>query len=92
MDDKTHNDATDPNLISACSRSEALADGLLLDVTETAREAGFLYPVALTRAAWELCVAFEPSASCRGLGLCRTAYARGPPARRPPRPRRRRAS
>jgi hypothetical protein len=51
MDDKTQNDATDPDLISAYSRSEALADGLLVDVTETAREAGFLYPVALTRAA-----------------------------------------
>jgi hypothetical protein len=60
MDDKTKNDATDPDLISAYSRSEALADGLLVDVTETAREAGFLYPVALTRAAWELCVALSP--------------------------------
>ena len=38
MDDKT---PTDPDLISAYSRADALADGLLVDVTETAREAGF---------------------------------------------------
>jgi hypothetical protein len=66
MDDKTQNDATDPELISAYSRSEAFADGLLVDVTETAREAGFLYPVALTRAAWELCVALSPPAKRAG--------------------------
>jgi hypothetical protein len=48
------------------SRAEALADGLLVDVTETAREAGFLYPVALTRAAWELCVALSPPAKRAG--------------------------
>ena len=63
MDDKT---PTDPDLISAYSRADALADGLLVDVTETAREAGFLYPVALTRAAWELCVAVSPPAKRAG--------------------------
>lgn len=42
MDDKTPTDATDLELISAYTRAEALADGLLVDVTETAREAGFL--------------------------------------------------
>ena len=66
MDDKTETDATDPDLISAYSRSDALADGLLVDVTETAREAGFLYPVALTRAAWELCIALSPPAKRAG--------------------------
>jgi hypothetical protein len=66
MNDKTETDATDPDLISAYSRSDALADGLLVDVTETAREAGFLYPVALTRAAWELCIALSPPAKRAG--------------------------
>jgi hypothetical protein len=64
VDDKT--DATHPDLISVYTRSDALADGLLVDVTETAREAGFLYPVALTRAAWELCVALSPPARRAG--------------------------
>jgi hypothetical protein len=62
MDDDKDNDATDPKLISSYTRSEALADGVLVDVTETAREAGFVIPVALTRAAWDLCVALSPAA------------------------------
>jgi hypothetical protein len=62
MDDDKDNDATDPELISSYTRSEALADGVLVDVTETAREAGFVIPVALTRAAWDLCVALSPAA------------------------------
>ncbi|HEX4959757.1 MAG TPA: DUF6573 family protein [Thermoanaerobaculia bacterium] len=46
--------------IHSYSRAEALADGLLIDVTSTAREAGFLIPVALTRAVWESYVAVPP--------------------------------
>src|SRR5262249_4146387 len=33
-------------------RADALRDGVLIDVTPTAREAGFRYPVALTAATW----------------------------------------
>ena len=66
MDDDKDNDATDPKLISSYTRSEALADGVLVDVTETAREAGFVIPVALTRAAWDLCVALSPAAERAG--------------------------
>jgi hypothetical protein len=40
-------------VIHAYSRAEALEDGVLVDVTSTAREAGFRIPVALTRAVWE---------------------------------------
>lgn len=42
--------------IHTYSRAAALDDGYLVDVTETAREAGFRFPVALTRAAWDDCV------------------------------------
>ncbi|MBP7868321.1 MAG: hypothetical protein KA419_20530 [Acidobacteria bacterium] len=45
-------------VIHACTRAQALADGVLVDVTETAREAGFRFPVALTAAAWSDCVAW----------------------------------
>ena len=38
--------------IYSYSRAQAIADGVLIDVTETAREAGFRYPVALTAGAW----------------------------------------
>lgn len=42
------------------SRAEAIRDGVLIDATELAREAGFRYPVALTSAAWHDCVAVPP--------------------------------
>lgn len=51
-----HNDPlnNDPfgELIYSFSRAQALEDGVLIDVTETAQEAGFRLPVALTSAAW----------------------------------------
>lgn len=49
---------TDPifgNVIAAYSRAQALEDGALVDVSETAREAGIRFPVAVTRAVWEDC-------------------------------------
>lgn len=49
---------TDADMIYAYSRKQALADGVLVDVTETAREAGFKVPVAMTSAVWEGCVAW----------------------------------
>ena len=39
-------------VISSYSRSQAIEDGVLVDVSETAREAGITYPVALTRTVW----------------------------------------
>ena len=45
--------------IYSYTRAQALEDGYLVDVSETAREAGFQVPVALTRAAWEDCVAWD---------------------------------
>ena len=39
-------------LIHSYSRAEAIADGILIDVSDTAREAGIKYPVALTRSVW----------------------------------------
>ena len=38
--------------IHTYTRAEALADGVLFDVTETACEAGFKVPVALTASVW----------------------------------------
>ena len=42
--------------ISIYTRAQAINDGALVDVSETAREAGFKFPVAMTRAAWADCV------------------------------------
>ena len=44
------------NIIHTYTRSDAIADGLLIDATSLAREAGFRYPLAVTRAVWEACV------------------------------------
>src|SRR5262249_57157129 len=53
------------DLIHRYSRADALRDGGLVDVSETAREADIRYPVALTRAAWEQCVAIPPGVVCQ---------------------------
>lgn len=39
-------------LIHTYTRAQAIEDGVLIDVSNTAREAGFRWPVALTSAAW----------------------------------------
>ena len=44
-------------VVFAYSRRQAIEDGVLVDVTQTAREAGFRIPVALSRAVWDRLVA-----------------------------------
>jgi hypothetical protein len=46
-------------VIHVYSRADALADGVLVDVSELAREAGFKFPVALTSAVYNDCVAWD---------------------------------
>ncbi|SMF52413.1 DUF6573 family protein [Pseudogulbenkiania subflava] len=45
--------------IYAYCRAQAIADGVLIDVTDAAREAGFRLPVAVTAGVWATCVAWE---------------------------------
>jgi len=40
--------------VFAYTRAQALADGLLVDVSATAQEAGFRYPVAVSAALWSV--------------------------------------
>ena len=42
-------------VIHQYTRAQAIADGVLVDVSKTAREAGLKWPVALTRAVWVDC-------------------------------------
>src|SRR5690606_7677253 len=51
--------------IHVYSRSLAIEDGSLIDITATAREAGFRLPVAMTAAAWAGCVAWNDADSMR---------------------------
>ncbi|GAB3252288.1 DUF6573 family protein [Arthrobacter pigmenti] len=48
------------DIISRYTRAQAINDGVLRDVTATAAEAGFRFPVALTTAAWADAVAWNP--------------------------------
>lgn len=38
------------------TRQQALEDGVLIDITDAAKEAGFKMPIAISLAAWEKCV------------------------------------
>jgi hypothetical protein len=53
------------DVIHSYTRAGAIRDGVLLDVSATANEAGFKYPVALTAAAWAKCVAVPPGVLCQ---------------------------
>jgi hypothetical protein len=66
MDDQERDDETYPEVISTYSRAQAIDDGVLVDVTEPARQTGFRHPVAFTRAVWDRCVALSPAAERAG--------------------------
>jgi hypothetical protein len=55
----------DADLIHSYSRADAIRDGVLIDVSETAKEAGFKFPVALTAAVWARCVEVPPGVVCQ---------------------------
>ena len=42
------------DVISAYTRQQAIEDGCLVDVSTVAREAGFRWPVAVTRRLWDM--------------------------------------
>jgi hypothetical protein len=50
-------------IIDRYTRADAIATGDLVDVSITARQAGIRYPVAVTRAVWEDCIAWTPADS-----------------------------
>jgi hypothetical protein len=52
-------------MIHRYSRADAIRDGVLIDVSATAREAGILWPVALTLAVWERCVRVPDGVECQ---------------------------
>lgn len=48
----------DFDVIDAYSRTEAIEDGLLVDLSSTAREAGVPYPVCVTSTVYADCIGF----------------------------------
>ncbi len=55
---------TEADILFSYSREDALADGVLIDLSQLASEAGFKFPTAITSAAWD--VVIEPPADCKG--------------------------
>jgi len=58
-------------LISRYTRTRAIEDGVLVDVSETAKEAGFKVPVAVTTGVWTLIEATQAE-----LEMCQSAEGR----------------
>lgn len=54
-------DENELEVVFAYTRAQALEDGVLIDVSERAKEAGFRYPMAVTRAVWHKCVEPPPN-------------------------------
>jgi len=78
-------DASD--IISSYTRREMIENGDLIDVTDTAREAGIRYPTAITAGAWQHCVAVPPGVTgqdekgrCWDVLFMLASTARGRPA------------
>lgn len=53
-------------VIYAYTRKQAIEDGVLIDVTKTAKEAGTRYPTAITRTVWDEYI--EPDEELKKLG------------------------
>ena len=62
-------EAQDPfagaEVLYAYTRKDALADGIQIDVSEVAREAGLKFRVFFTRAVWESCVRVPDGVRCQ---------------------------
>ena len=56
---------SDRAVIFAYTRAQAISDGVLVDVSRLAHEAGFKYPVAMTSGAWTRCVAIPEGVTCQ---------------------------
>ncbi len=54
-----------PTIIYQYTRSQAVADGVQVEVTKTAEEAGLKFPVFITRGVFELCVAVPAGVSAQ---------------------------
>jgi hypothetical protein len=52
-----HDDPLGP-IIHTYTRAQAIADGVLIDITSMAQEAGWRWPVAITHGAWHRCVSW----------------------------------
>lgn len=54
------------DLIYSYTRKQAIADGVLVDVSKVAQEAGIKYPVAVTSTLWESLIKPTPELEAQG--------------------------
>ncbi len=64
MNTPHHADEFGP-VIYSYTRAQAVADGVQVEVTKTAREAGISFPVFLTRSVFDSFVAVPPGVTCQ---------------------------
>lgn len=60
---------TDADIIHRYTRAQAIEDGVLVDVSTVAREAGIVVPVAITRTVWEEVITPDPRAVAYGQSI-----------------------
>ena len=58
------------DIISIYTRAQAIEDGILIDVSELAKEAGFVVPIAVTNGVWSSIVV--PPKKAKEQGECET--------------------
>ena len=63
MNQDTNNDSPFGEIIYAYTRAQAVADGVQVEVTKTAQEAGIRFPVFLTRTVYDAYVTVPPDVS-----------------------------
>ena len=55
-----HYNGISSEIIDSYTRTEAIEDGFLIDVSEVARTMGFKIPVAVTASLWSHCIEWNP--------------------------------
>ena len=71
MNEQNNNDASGPSgsdfgpVIYSYTRAQAVADGVQVEVSKTAQEAGIRFPVFLTRTVFDAYVTVPPGVQCQ---------------------------
>lgn len=67
------------DVVYACTRAQAIADGVQVEVTTTAQEAGIRFPMFLTRTVYDAFVTVPPSVTAQDeAGRLNTSRRSGP--------------
>ena len=59
-------DPNDSDVVFTYTRKQAIEDGVLIDITDTAKEMGFKFPVAITSTVWHGYIVPSKELKCWG--------------------------